>query len=335
MKRLEDLILRLPESSYDDPIESALKPAYFKHKEASGRNRFFNNRYDDVFCKVENILYEKRSSFEQKQHCVSTLIEMMSDHDLTQLPETAQQQFLDIITDLFTEPEEVNYKMKDQIRGIIRKMPGFTVRKQTKEGRNTRHIDMIKKAKQLRYFSEKGYQPLIMANYLKEYVLMLTEDMASLNIANFDQICQALNLMTNQRDVITQELADKLCEFAVSHADQIADYCSSDENGLSADIHDMLDVLTRFARMNESRAESTDDEVGDNPEADNVDEKDSKELDKLTKRVRAAYMERLKALQVKEKPRAALVACLNAAMSFNSMSHEDSTTVNKVAQECV
>lgn len=53
MRRLEDLILRLPESSYDDPIATLLKPAYFKNKETTGRTRFFNVRYDDVFNKVE------------------------------------------------------------------------------------------------------------------------------------------------------------------------------------------------------------------------------------------------------------------------------------------
>lgn len=41
----------------------------------------------------------------------------------------------------------MNYKMKDQIRSVIRKLPGFQVRKPAKEGRNLRHIDMIKKAK--------------------------------------------------------------------------------------------------------------------------------------------------------------------------------------------
>lgn len=113
----------------------------------------------------------------------------------------------------------MSYKMKDQIRSVIRKLPGFQVRKPAKEGRNLRHIDMIKKAKQLRYFSEKGYQPLIMANYLKEYVQVNTENMEQLTVANFDFICQALNLMSNQRDVITQELADKLCDYAMQHAD--------------------------------------------------------------------------------------------------------------------
>lgn len=89
----------------------------------------------------------------------------------------------------------------------------------------------------------------------------------------------------------------------------------------------MLDVLTRFARMSERREEASDDETGDNPEADDVSEKDSKELDKLTKKVRAAYMERLKAIPTKEKPRAALVACLNAAMTFNNLNHEDNMTI--------
>lgn len=90
MRRLEDLILRLPESSYDDPIATLLKPAYFKNKETTGRTRFFNVRYDDVFNKVEQIIYGHKNSHEQKQHCVSTLIELMQDHDLTQLPESAQ-----------------------------------------------------------------------------------------------------------------------------------------------------------------------------------------------------------------------------------------------------
>jgi hypothetical protein len=180
------MILLLPESSYADPINELLKPAYFKHKETTGRNRFYTARYDDIFNKVEKNLYEKKNNFEQKQHCVSTLIELMQDHDLTQLPETAQFQFLDIITDLFTEPEEVSYRMKDQIRGIIRKLPGFQVRKPTKEGKNLRHLDMIKKAKQLRYFSEKGYQPLIMSNYLKEYVQVYTENLETLTMQNFE-----------------------------------------------------------------------------------------------------------------------------------------------------
>lgn len=42
-----------------------------------------------------------------------------------------------------------------------------------------------------------------MANYLKEYVQVNTENMEQLTVANFDFICQALNLMSNQRDVIT------------------------------------------------------------------------------------------------------------------------------------